>query len=602
VSASRSVADYALIGDLHTAALVRRNGSIDWFCAPRFDSDASFAALVGDDDNGFWRIAPVDEEARIERRYREETLVLETTFATTSGSIRLVDFMPTGAERRTIVRCVEGVSGSVACAMTLKPRMKYGLIPPICRREGDAWTARVAPDGLCLRTPVPCDDGDDRTSCRFTVGAGERIAFVLQAFESHEAPPRACDAGDAERRTVAWWHEWVADFDYDGEWRDAVLRSAITLKALSYEPTGSFVAAPTTSLPEQLGGRKNWDYRYCWLRDASFTVEALLRVGFRGEAARWRDWFSSVCAEHPEYLHIMYGVGGERLTGETEASWLAGFAQSKPVRIANAAHGQFQLGVFGDLVMCLEHAQRVGVPFEPEHWRNVEAVMHHIERVWQRPGNGIWETRDGGRQYVDSKVMAWVGIDRGVAFAERGGFATDFARWRALAARVHAEICAAGYDAHRNAFTQYYGSAELDASALLMPSVGFLPADDGRIAGTVAAIERELVSDGYVYRYSADRVHDADGTLPGEGSFAMCGFWLVQAYALLGREADARTTFERLLGTRNDVGLLSEEFDVARGIAMGNVPQAFSHVGLIDAAHALSRRRAGATAGTGIGA
>ncbi len=385
---ARTVADYALIGDLQSAALVGRSGSIDWFCAPRFDSDASFAALVGDDDNGSWCVAPIDENARVTRRYRGATLVLETTFDAVDGRIRLVDFMPTGTQQRTIVR-----------------------------------------------------------------------------------------------------------------------------------------------------------------------------------------------------------VGGERLTGEEEASWLAGFAHSKPVRIANDAHMQFQPGVYGDLVMCFEHAQRVGVPFEAEHWQIIESVMHYIEKVWQRPGNGIWETRKGGRQYVDSKVMAWVGIDRGIALAQRGGFVTDVAHWQALAARMHAEIVRAGYDEHRGTFTQYYGSQELDASLLLMPVVGFLPPDDPRVARTVAAIERELVVDGFVYRYSADGVHEPGGALPSEGAFTICGFWLAQAYALMGRHDDARAVFERLVGTANDVGLLSEEFGVARGIAIGNVPQGFPHAGLIDAAHLLSQRR-----------
>jgi GH15 family glucan-1,4-alpha-glucosidase len=587
MSAAKHVGDYALIGDLQTAALVHRNGSIDWFCAPRFDSDASFAALVGDAGNGFWRIAPIDEGAHVARRYRGNTLVLETTFTTAAGSIQLIDFMAPGATQRTIVRIVEGLSGSLTCHMMLAPRMKYGLIAPTSRREGDAWTARVAPDGLCLRTPVVCHDTEGQTSATLRVHAGERFPFVLQAFNAHEAPPPPTDAAAAEQDIMAWWTAWVEQFKYAGEWREAVLRSAITLKALSYEPAGSFVAAPTTSLPEQLGGAKNWDYRYCWLRDASFTVESLLRVGFRDEARRWRDWFATVCVAQPEFLHIMYGVEGERLTNEAQADWLGGFADSQPVRIANAAHTQFQLGVFGDLLMCFEAAQRAGVTFDAAHWRNLEAVMRHIERVWQRPGNGVWETRDGGRQYVDSKVMAWAGIDRGIALARNGGFPTDLIHWRALAARMHAEICRAGYDAHRNTFTQYYGSVELDASLLLMPIVGFLPADDPRIVGTVAAIERELVADSHVYRYSADSVHESGDGVPNEGAFTMCGFWLARVYALLGRDAEARALFERLLATRNDVGLLSEEFDVARGIAVGNMPQAFSHVGLIDAAHAL---------------
>jgi len=591
----KSVADYALIGDLRTAALVGRNGSIDWFCAPRFDSDASLAALVGEERNGFWRIAPLDRAAYVERRYREDTLVLETSFTAVAGRVRLIDFMPLGTSTRTIVRIVEGISGEVPCEMRLAPSMKYGLIPPWTHREGDAWTARVAPDGLAFRTSLALDASASGVTANFTVRAGERVWSCLQAFPAHEEPPPTPDVQRALTETTAWWEAWASGFRYEGKWREAVLRSAITLKALAYEPAGSFVAAPTASLPEKLGGSKNWDYRYCWLRDASFTIEALLRVGFTTEAERWRDWLLRVCVGRPDRLHIMYGLEGERLASEFDADWLPGFANSKPVHIKNGAHAQFQLGVFGTILVALEHAQRSGVAFTPEHWTLLEPILDHIATVWQRPDNGIWETRSGGRQYVASKLMVWAGIESGIALAERGGFTTDVPRWRTLASRIHAQVCSAGFDAERKTFTQYYGSKELDAATLLMPLVGFLSARDERFAGTVAAIERHLMERGYVYRYSADEVHDPDDALPIEGAFTMCGFWLVQAYALQGRNADAVALFERLLATANDVGLLSEEYDVTHGLAIGNVPQAFSHAGLIDAACRLSNECARVT-------
>jgi len=598
MSDAKSVADYALIGDLRSAALVGRNGSIDWFCAPRFDSDASLAALVGGEDNGFWRIAPLDRDAYVERRYRDATLVLETTFTAVAGRMRLIDFMPLGTSSRTIVRIIEGISGEVPCEMRLAPCMKYGLIPPWIRREGDAWTARVAPDALALRTSLPLDETAPQATANFTVRAGERAWCCLQAFAAYEAPPPLPSVERALADTTAWWETWSQGFRYEGEWRDAVLRSAITLKALAYEPAGSFVAAPTCSLPEKLGGSKNWDYRYCWLRDASFTIEALLRVGFTTEAERWRDWLLRVCVGRPDRLHIMYGLEGERLASEFSADWLPGFADSKPVHIKNGAHAQFQLGVFGTILVALEHAQRAGVAFTPEHWTLLEPILDHIEHVWQRPDNGIWEMRSGGRQYVASKLMAWAGVEGGIALAQRGGFATDVARWGALAGRIHAQLCSAGFDALRKTFTQYYGSQELDAATLLIPLVGFLAATDERFAGTVDAIERHLTERGYVYRYSADDIDEIDETnheLPAEGAFTMCGFWLVQAYALQGRKAEAVALFERLLATANDVGLLSEEYDVTHGLAIGNVPQAFSHAGLIDAACRLSDERARAT-------
>ncbi len=582
----KSVDDYALIGDLRTAALIHRNGSVEWFCAPRFDSSASFAALLGNDENGYWRIAPVAGDARIERRYVGDTLVLETTCTTATGSARVTDFMPVGVNHRTIVRIVEGVAGHVAFETVLAPKMKYGLLSPPIRREAGAWTFRVAPHALALHASIEMEPGEHQARGSFPVHAGERTTFTLQSFDAHEPVPGIFDAMAELARTRAWWESWASGLRFDGEWRDRVLRSAITLKALSYEPAGSFVAAVTTSLPEQIGGSKNWDYRYCWLRDASFTAQALLRVGFVDESRRWRDWFMTIYVDEPEHLHIMYAVDGDRLPEERTLSWLSGFEASSPVRVANGAHEQFQLGVFGEVLTAFDWAQRAGVAFDPGHWTTVETLMRHVERVWQNPGNGIWETRDGGHQYTISKVMAWVALERGLALAARGGYATDTDRWRALQKRIHAQVCAAGFDPDRNTFTQYYGSTELDASLLLMPLVGFLPADDSRVRGTVAAIENELFVDGYVYRDAADNARGVGG--PDEGSFTMCGFWLVEVYVMLGRSCEARALFERLLRMANDVGLFSEEFDVAASRAIGNVPQAFSHVGAINAALRLS--------------
>lgn len=577
---TKLISDYAMIGDLQTAALVHRNGSIEWFCAPRFDSSATFCALLGDETNGYWRIAPKTEHAHIKRRYNGDTLVLETDSTTVDGQIRVTDFMPMETSCRTIVRIVEGISGSISCEMTLAPKMRYGTVTPLTTHDDDTWTARVAPHGLVLRTAAKLDEIDGGVRSNFTIRENERAVFVLQAFQAHDAIPEPLDALISLTSTITWWTTWAAALKCDGPHRNILMRSAITLKALSYEPAGSFVAAVTTSLPELIGGSKNWDYRYCWLRDASFAVKALLGVGRVEEAARWRDWFSTVYVKQPAQLHIMYQVDGEALPEARTLSALPGFAASTPIQVSNGAHDQFQLGIYGDVLTAFEHAQKVGLTFSQDDWQTVESLMRHVETVWERPGNGIWETRVGGRQYVDSKLMAWVAIDRGLKIAEHGGFAMDVAHWRALMARMHEQICRAGFDPQRNTFTQYYGSVELDASILMMPLVGFLPADDPRVIGTIAAIEQFLMVDGYVYRYSAD---DPEDGIPAEGAFTMCGFWLVEVYAAAGRMQEAHALFERLAATANDVGLFSEEFDPRKRMAVGNVPQAFSHAGLISA-------------------
>jgi GH15 family glucan-1,4-alpha-glucosidase len=496
--------------------------------------------------------------------------------------MRLIDFMPLDTPWPTLVRIVEGVRGATPCAMRLAPRMNYGQLMPWTRSaRGSAWTATLGPDALCLDAPVERDDIDGSTSARFTVRAGDRVPFVLQWFKPHQPAPEAIDPYAALAKTEGWWRSWSAGVQYSGKWPDAFSRSAIVLKALTYSHTGAIVAAPTTSLPEEIGAFKNWDYRYCWLRDSAYAVDALLAAGFVEEGRQWRDWFLRTYAGRPEGLHIMYGIGGERLEEERTAPWLCGFRGSAPVRIANGAHDQFQLGIYGDVIGTLHRANAGGVEITSEHWTLIEQLLTFVESRWRTPGNGIWETRDSGRQYVDSKVMAWAAIDRALRIAKRCGFDIDVSHWERFKASIHEEVCRAGFDPHRRTFTQYYGSLELDAAILLLPIFGFLPADDPRMRGTIAAIERELVVDGFVFRYSADITKSGGQILPNEGAFVLCTYWLAMNYALAGRDAEARATFERVLAVANDVGLLAEEYDVERKTLLGNFPQAFSHTGLI---------------------
>lgn len=578
----RRIEEYALIGDLRTAALVRRNGSVDWFCAPRFDSGASFAGLLGTEANGYWKIAPLARGATVTRRYRDGTLILETRFDCVDGAITLIDFMPLGTERPAIVRIVRGESGSVPCEMELTPRMNYGQLPPWTTVTGDAWTAVLAPDALCLRTPVARSDGDGSTAAYFNVNAGDVLPFALEWFVPHAPPPPPIDATAALEATERFWLEWSAHLSYTGPWRAEVLRSAITLKALTYGHTGAIVAAPTTSLPEEPGGTKNWDYRFCWLRDSAYAIDALLQAGFIAEARDWRDWFLRVYAGRAPYLHIMYGIGGERLESERNAPWLPGYNGAAPVRIANDAHDQFQLGVYGDVISALNFCYKNGVGFSEEHWRMVEPLLGYVESSWRTPGNGIWETRDSGRQYVDSKVMAWVALDRALALARGCGYHSEAQRWEGLKETIREEVLRAGFDPLRNTFTQYYGSKEIDAATLLIPITGFLPGDDPRVLGTIAAIERELTVDGFVFRYGEDMLTGSNGErFENEGAFVLCSYWLAMSYALAGRREDAVAMFERLRGIANDVGLLAEEYDVTRKMQTGNFPQAFSHVGQI---------------------
>ena len=577
-----------MIGDLRTGALVDRGGSIAWWCTPRFDSGALFASILGDERNGYWRLAPRGH-ASVQRTYCGDTLVLTTTFTQGDARAQATDFMPLDAEHPTIVRIVEGLAGSVGFDMDLAPRMHYGQLTPAGRLRGCRWVASIGPDAVALRSSAPLEEVAGGCRAHFSLAAGERAEFVLQWFPAHDEVPPPCDARRAEQQTLRWWQGWAAALRYEGPWRDQVVRSAIMLKALTDRATGGMVAALTTSLPEQIGSSKNWDYRYCWLRDASFAATSLLKVGATEEARAFRDWFMRVCGPDADQLHIMYGIGGERLAPEYTLPWLTGFNDSRPVRVGNGAHDQFQLGVIGDVLWNFSEAAAAGIPFDADHWATLAPLGNYIQARWHAPGNGIWETRDGRRQYVDSKVLAWVAATKLGELASACGRPDESARFGPLAAKIHAQVERAGFDPEQAAFTQYYGSTELDASLLLMPITGFLPYDDPRVQGTIRAIESALMRDGFVYRYSKD-IHAKNGDpFEGEGAFTMCGFWLVQTLAQSGRLAAAVELFERLLSTANDVGLLSEEYDVTRREAIGNVPQAFSHSGLIDAALCLSQ-------------
>ncbi|MEP6468229.1 MAG: glycoside hydrolase family 15 protein [Chloroflexota bacterium] len=586
------IEDYALIGDTHTGALVGSDGSIDWLCLPRFDSAAAFAALLGGPQHGRWLLAPAAREHRVRRKYRGGTLVLETEFQTDTGAVRLIDCMPHRHEHADVVRIVEGLSGRVRMRMELALRFDYGQIEPWMRRLDDRLLFTAGPDGATLQAGVATTTEDMVTRAEFVVAEGQRVPFLLSWFPSHTPLPECVDAERLVTETEAWWRDWTSRLGYRGEWRDAVLRSAITLKALTYEPTGGIVAALTTSLPEKLGGVRNWDYRYVWLRDAAFTLDALTASGYLDEARAWRDWLLRAAAGDASKLQVMYGPAGERRLPEMEAGWLPGYEGSRPVRIGNAAVGQFQLDVFGEVMDALHLARQSGMEPDPAAWALQRAVMEFLESSWQQADQGIWEVRGPRRQFTHSKVMAWVAFDRAVQAVERSGLPGPIDRWRRLRAEVHADVCRQGYDGDRQTFTQSYGSPAVDASLLLLPLVGFLPASDERVRGTVAAVERELCQDGFVLRYATDEAGAVDGLPPGEGAFLACSFWLVDNLTLLGRHDDARQLCQRLLGLQNDVGLLAEQYDVGRRRLVGNFPQAFSHVALINTAHSLSRSAA----------
>jgi len=581
------IEDYGMIGDTHTAALVGAHGSIDWLCLPRFDAPACFAALLGTEDNGFWQIAPADESAESTRRYRGPSLVLETEFRTQHGDVRVIDCMPPRREHPRIARVVEGVRGSVPMRTRFKPRFDYGRIVPWISRSGGVLHATAGPDALELRSDVPLRGHDMEHSADFTVTAGQRVGFVLSSHSSWDKPPVELDAWTAASDTEAWWREWAGRSTYQGDWADVVERSLITLKGLTYEPTGGIVAAATTSLPEFLGGVRNWDYRFCWLRDAALTLDALMDAGYVSEAERWRDWVLRAVAGDPEDLQIMYGLGGERRLDEYELDWLPGYEGSKPVRVGNAASGQLQLDVYGELSDALYRARMLGMPVATHYKDMLVKILEWLEGHWKEPDDGLWEVRGPRRHFVHSKVMAWVAVDRLVRSIEAGHFDAPGDRLRKVRDEIHKEVCDKGYDAERNTFTQYYGSKQLDAALLLIPQVGFLPASDPRVVGTVEAVQSELLRDGFVMRYIPDK-NAADGLPPGEGAFLACSFWLVDDLAMIGRRKEAVELFERLLSLRNDLGLFSEEYDPVNKRLIGNFPQAFTHLTLISSAKALS--------------
>ncbi|MCX4761018.1 glycoside hydrolase family 15 protein [Streptomyces sp. NBC_01275] len=584
------IEDYALIGDEQTAALVGMDGSVDWLCLPRFDSGACFGRLLGDEENGHWRIAPKGAKGHCTRRaYRPDTLVLDTEWETDEGAIRVTDLMPQREQAPDVVRVVEGLRGRVTVRSTLRLRFDYGSIVPWMRRVDGHRVAVAGPDSTWLRSEPPVHTwGEDfSTLSEFTVGPGEKVAFVLTWHPSHHPRPPLCDPFEAVETSVADWRAWAARCRYQGPHREAVMRSLITLKALTYAPTGGIVAAATTSLPEELGGVRNWDYRFCWLRDSTLTLNALLAVGYLEEAEAWRDWLLRAVAGDPAELQIMYGLAGERRLPEYEVPWLAGFAGSAPVRIGNGAVKQRQLDVYGEVLDSLSLARRSGLPSKPHMWSLQALLLKFLRTEWHKPDEGLWEVRGGQRHFVHSKVMVWVAADRAVRGMEDDpGLHGDLAGWRALRDEVHAEVCEKGYDPVRNTFTQYYGSAELDAALLLIPRVGFLPPDDPRVVGTVDAVREELGHSGLVRRYSTEG-EVVDG-LPGdEGAFLACSFWLADALHMTGRTQEARELFERLVDLANDVGLLAEEYDPVAGRQLGNFPQAFSHIGLVNTALAL---------------
>jgi GH15 family glucan-1,4-alpha-glucosidase len=581
------IEDYAMIGDLGTAALVSRGGSIDWLCWPRFDSDACMAALLGTSEHGRWQIAPKEKGARITRRYRPDTLILETRFETDEGAATLIDFMPPRSGNSHIIRILKGERGSLTFRTELVVRYGYGAIVPWVTRI-DPQTLRIVagPDMMVLRTQVKMRGENLKTVGEVTIEAGNEVPFVLSYGASHRPLPEECDVQECLAATQAFWRDWAQRNKIDGPHKEAVTRSLITLKALTYAPTGGMVAAPTTSLPECVGGERNWDYRFCWLRDATLTLLALMNAGYYDEAHKWRDWLLRAAAGTPQQIQIMYGLRGERRLTEWEVPWLPGYANSKPVRIGNAAHNQRQIDVFGEVMDALHQARAGGLGTNEAGWDLQQEILKHVERVWPRRDEGIWEVRSGREHFTYSKAMAWVAFDRAIKSAEMYKLPGPLAHWRRVRDEIHSDVCTRGFDPEMNSFVRAYGSKELDASLLLLPAIGFLPPDDPRIVGTVAAIERDLVTDGLVRRY--DTAISEDGLQGGEGMFIACSFWLADAYLMLGRRKDAEALFDKLLALRNDVGLLSEEYAPASQRLVGNFPQAFSHLALVNCASNLA--------------
>jgi GH15 family glucan-1,4-alpha-glucosidase len=581
------IEDYALIGDLQTCALVARDGSIDWLCVPRFDSAACFAALLGTPEHGRWKLAPQGVIRDVQRRYRDDTLILETTFTTGTGRVRVIDFMPVRTDAIDLVRCVEGVEGRVAMRMDFAIRFDYGSIVPWVRSIDGGIRAVAGPDTVYLRADVPMRGEGFTTVAEFDVATGDRFAFDLTWTESHDPHPPRGEPWPMFEETERFWHEWSSRCTYEGPWRDAVMRSLITLKALTYAPTGGLVAAATTSLPERIGGVRNWDYRLCWLRDATFAIYALLGGGYVDEAIAWREWLIRAAAGLPEELQIMYSIRGERHLTELEIEWLPGYEDSKPVRVGNAAFKQYQLDVYGEVMDVLHLTRRLGLPPSEDAWRVQCALMRFLEKGWKEPDEGIWEVRGPRRHFTHSKVMAWVAFDRSVAAVEQFGLTGPADKWRTIRDEIKAEVLERGYRADLNAFVQFYGSSNADASLLMLPSLGFIAAGDPRMLGTIALIRKQLQSDGLLLRYPSNP--EIDGLPPGEGAFLLCTFWLADTLALAGNYDEAHAIFERLLALRNDVGLLGEQYDPGARRQLGNFPQAFSHVGLINTAQNLHR-------------
>jgi GH15 family glucan-1,4-alpha-glucosidase len=582
------IEDYGFLSDTQTAALVGRNGSIDWLCFPRFDSAACFSALLGDKNNGRWLVEPIAKVTRCSRSYRGDSLILETTLETDGGVVRLIDFMPPRGTNPDIIRIVEGIQGNVPMRMELIIRFDYGEIVPWVRQRHGGLEAIAGPDGLILRTPVETRGEDLTTVAEFELKKGERVPFVLTWFASHEEAPRAIHPEHALRETEAYWNEWLSRCTRRTRWREAVVRSLVALKGLTYAPTGGIVAAATTSLPEEIGGVRNWDYRYCWLRDATFTLFALMHSGYIEEARSWREWLLRAIAGSPAQMQIMYGVRGERRLLEFELDWLSGYEDSRPVRVGNAAAKQFQLDVYGEIMSSLYNAHRAGIQIQEADWRLQKSLLEFLETHWQDPDEGIWEVRGGRQHFTHSKLMAWLAFHRAVQFLEESKIPAEgcLERWRKIRDQIHDEVCERGYNPRVKAFTQYYGSDALDASILLLPLMEFLPADDERVRNTIAAVERDLLVDGFVLRYRTQE-ENVDG-LPGhEGVFLPCSFWFVCCLNLIGRKEEARALFERLLSLRNDLGLLSEEYDPRAKRQLGNFPQAFTHVSLVATAYYL---------------
>jgi GH15 family glucan-1,4-alpha-glucosidase len=584
---SSKIEDYGLIGDCETAALVGRDGSIDWLCWPAFDSDACFAALLGTHRNGRWLIAPVGEVIKTSRRYLDDTLILETRFETADGVVALIDFMPPRGNASDVVRLVRGISGRVKMSMQLVIRFGFGSdIPWVRRTEDGALLAIRGQDMTVLRTPVETRGEDLTTLAEFEVGAGQTVPFVLTYGPSYLPLPQPIEPELALKETSDFWTDWCSHCTYQGEHRDLVMRSLITLKALTYGPTGGIVAAPTTSLPEKLGGARNWDYRFCWLRDATFTLLALMNSGYTEEASAWYHWLLRAVAGAPDHMQIMYGILGQRRLLEWEADWLPGYEGAQPVRVGNAAHAQLQLDVYGELIDAFHQARVAKLELDEVSWAVELTVLTHLEEVWDQPDHGIWERRGEGKHYVSSKIMTWVGFDRAIKSAEKFGFDAPLQRWRQLRDTIHREVCEKGFDLEQNAFVESYGSQLIDASILLLPAVGFLPASDPRVRGTLAAIEKYMMRDGFVLRHDPREIsHEQQ---PIEGAFLACSLWLADAYVLSGEIAKAQALFDRVVAVANDLGLLAEEFDSGVGRQTGNFPQALTHIALINTAHNLS--------------